>query len=249
MNKIGLVGFGRFGQLLYKHFREQIEIGLYDPYQQEKPGFRNLPFVNLTRLTDFPFLILAVPVSSIDLVAQEIAPRLKKGTLVMDVCAVKKYPLRILEQHLPEEVEILGSHPLFGPDSAGDSLQGHVVILTPTRIGKSRLQQVREFWKNQGVRVVEMTPEEQDRLMAWTLALTHFLGRGLARLPLPDSLITTRDFQNLLQLVKKVNNDTVELFQDMHRFNPYTAEMREMLLNSLEILKEELDQIQVKTSE
>ncbi len=248
MNKIGLVGFGRFGQLLYKHLNRQVEIGLYDPYQQEKPEFRNFPFVELKRLSEFPYLILAVPVSSIELVTQEIAPLLSKGTLVMDVCAVKKYPLQVLEQHLAPRIEILGSHPLFGPDSASDSLEGHVIILTPGRISKIHLQQVKAFWKQQGVRVVEMTPEEQDRLMAWTLALTHFLGRGLARLPLPDSLITTRDFQNLLQLVKKVNNDTVQLFQDMHRFNPYTAEMREMLLNSLETLKEELDQIQNKTA-
>ena len=169
---------------------------------------------------------------------------MQRDALVMDVCAVKMYPIKIMEQNLPKKVHILGSHPLFGPDSVQNSLKGHIMIITPHRVSSNRLSEVKTFWQEQGLKLVEMSPEEQDRLMAWTLALTHFLGRGLNGLPLPDTVVSTKDYQNLLKLMRKINRDTWELFHDMHRFNPFTREMRKMLLKSMSDLKTELDQLE-----
>ncbi len=244
MNPLGILGFGRFGQLLYKHLKNRVDLAVYDPYQRYQRKFSRVPFVELSRIARMPHLILAVPVAAIEEVARKLNPHIRSDALVMDVCAVKTYPLQVLEKELPSTVEIVGSHPLFGPDSAADSFRNHILILSPVRIAAPRFQMVRRFWQALGVQIVEMTPAEQDRLMAWSLALTHFLGRALTRLPLPETPVSTRDYQNLLKLVAKINRDTVELFQDMHRFNPYTREMREVLYKSIADLKSELDSIQ-----
>ncbi len=246
MKELGLIGFGRFGQLIYRHLSEAVNMLVYDPLQEQKTEFTGVRFASLDEVCSMPVLMLAVPVSALDNVSRAMSPHIKPGTLVMDVCAVKKYPMEVLGKNLPAGIEILGSHPLFGPDSAAASLDGHIIILTPESVSTETLRTVKIFWNGLGVRVIEMSPDEQDRLMAWTLALTHFLGRGLTRLPLPDTPIATRDFQNLLKLVQKVNNDTVELFQDMHRYNPYAREMRAQLLKSLSGLDEELDSLDAR---
>jgi prephenate dehydrogenase len=150
-----------------------------------------------------------------------------------------------MAHNFPDKVQIVGSHPLFGPDSVKESMQGHVMIITPYRISDNNLKQIKKFWEVFGIKIVEMTPDEQDRLMAWTLAMTHFIGRSLNGLPLPETTIATRDYRNLIDLMKKINRDTWELFEDMHRYNPYTVEMRKLLIESMEQMKEKLDNSQI----
>ncbi len=239
--KIGLIGFGRFGSLLFQHISTVANVTVYDPGQSQKKEYQHIPFVQLPQVGDNELIILAVPVRAVHEVSQSIAPYLQAGSIVMDVCAVKEYPLQVMEKLLPKNIYILGSHPLFGPDSVQNSLQGHFMILTPFRIPTTVLAMLKKFWSDLGVKIVEMSAEEQDRLMAWSLALTHFLGRSLHDLPLADPTVSTRDFQNLISLTQKINRDTWELFEDMHRFNPYTREMRQMLSENILALKEKLD--------
>lgn len=243
MEKMGLIGFGRFGQVIYDQLKDKLQIQIYDPFKSQEEAFENILFSTLAEVCRNPFIMLAVPVSAIDEVTKKMAKHFKGESIVMDACAVKQYPLKVMEKNFPEQIQILGSHPLFGPDSVRESLKGHLMVITPHRISKQNLQTVKSFWEYFGIKVVEMSPEEQDRLMAWTLALTHFLGRGLNGLPLPETVVSTRDYQNLLQLMRKINRDTWELFHDMHRYNPYTREMRQMLLKSMTDLKTELDQL------
>lgn len=241
MKTLGLIGFGRFGQLLYNQLHTAIPIQVYDPEKQADQNLSAIPFNNLEHVCKNDLVILAVPVSSIRSVCLEIAPYLSSQSLVMDVCAVKTYPLEVMAKHFPAGVQIVGSHPLFGPDSVKDSLQDHIMIVTPYQIQDDDLDQIKRFWEGFGIRIIEMTPDEQDRLMAWTLAMTHFIGRTLNGLPLPEPSVATRDYRNLIDLMRKINRDTWELFEDMHHYNPYTKEMRQKLFDSLQSLKQKLD--------
>ncbi len=242
MKRIGLIGFGRFGKLLYKHLGDKLAFQIYDSQDNENKSKSDYPLTNLREVCKNSIIILAVPVFRIEQICREISSLIQPGTLIIDVCAVKIYPCDIMRNHLPKNSEILGSHPLFGPDSAPETLKGHKVVTCPVRIKPERLDKIRQFLEDCQLQTVEMTPEEHDWLMASSLALTHFLGRGLSELNLPDHRITTMDYQNLLHLMKKVNRDTRELFEDMHRFNPYTGEIREQLIQALVNLDQELKQ-------
>ncbi len=244
MKNIGLIGFGRFGQLLQKHLQRRSEIAVWDPSQAGSPSHRNVNFRSLESVCDRSLLILAVPVSALEKVVRQIAPFVGPETIVMDVCAVKLYPLRIMSEVFPKEIEILGTHPLFGPDSARETMQGHQMIIVPERISLSRLDVIKKFWSQWEIELVEMSAEEHDRLMAQTLALTHFLGRALNEMDLPLSPHTTQDYRNLMKLKEKINRDTFELFEDMHRYNPFAQEMRELLLNSIAAMKAQLDSLE-----
>jgi len=245
MKNVGLIGFGRFGNLLFNHLKQIVEFKIFDPIQESRiqKSSKTIPFASLKEVLQQETIILAVPVSQIENVTKEIASELTSENLVVDVCAVKTYPINLFKKYFSREVNVLGTHPLFGPDSAAESLSGHKMIISPVHISPDRLSKFKKLWESLGVEIVQMSPEEHDRLMAWTLALTHFLGRGLSRLPLPQTSVSTRDYQNLLALIEKINRDTYELFQDIHRYNPYTKEMRTQLLESLKILKDELDKL------
>ena len=150
MKTLGLIGFGRFGQLLYQQLKGAIEIQIYDPVTMKKLTSKGLPFSQLKKVCKNELIILAVPVSQIESVCQEIKPHLKSQSIIMDVCAVKTYPLQVMAKHFSNEVQILGSHPLFGPDSVKESMHDHLMIITPYRISDKNLKQIKKFWKRFG---------------------------------------------------------------------------------------------------
>jgi prephenate dehydrogenase len=90
-----------------------------------------------------------------------------------------------------------------------------------------------KIFKGLGLKVVKTTPEQHDREAARSLALVHFIGRGLDRLKLKPQPVTTLGYERLLKVNETVTNDTWQLFRDMHRYNPYAKKARQKLLKAL----------------
>ena len=79
-----------------------------------------------------------------------------------------------------------------------------------------------------------MSPDEHDRRAAYTQGVTHLVGRILADLGLESSPIATLGYRRLLEIVEQTCHDSWQLFLDLQRYNPYTAEMRHKLRGSIE---------------
>ena len=50
--------------------------------------------------------------------------RFRRSTLFVDVLSVKEFPKRLLLDRLPKSMDILCTHPMFGPDSGAGSWKG-----------------------------------------------------------------------------------------------------------------------------
>lgn len=71
--------------------------------------------------------------------------RFKRSTLFVDVLSVKVFPKQLLLNHLPSEMDILCTHPMFGPDSGKNSWSGlnfqyEMVRINPGSERESRAQ-------------------------------------------------------------------------------------------------------------
>ena len=86
-----------------------------------------------------------------------------------------------------------------------------------------------------------MTPEEHDRQIVFSLALTHFIGRSLAAFGARKLSIDTEGYKRLLHILGVVTHDTRQLFIDMHRYNPYAKEMRTAFMNAMSEVGSELN--------
>lgn len=64
-----------------------------------------------------PAPTLPLPSASPQVLSSLPVQRLKRSTLFVDVLSVKEFPKRLLLRALPPEVDILCTHPMFGPDS------------------------------------------------------------------------------------------------------------------------------------
>ena len=165
----------------------------------------------------------------------EAAPFLRRNALVLDVCSLKMLPCQWMADLLPKGVRIVGTHPLFGPQSAPDAIIGQKVVVCPIRGNPDK---VAGFLSGLGLEVIQCSPDEHDRQMAVSQALTHFIGRsmdGFERVQL-----TTKTFDRLMDIVQIINGNSQELFEDMQHLNPYAAEVRRRFIENCKKVDERL---------
>ena len=231
---IGIIGFGRFGQLTARYLAGDLDVFVYNRSDKEDAiAAMGAAPVSLETVCNQPVVVLCVPISRMQDMLGVIGPLLKPSTVVVDVCSVKTLPVQWMQDILPAEVSILATHPMFGPDSAADSLTGRKIVLCPVRLSPERYACIRKTLASMGLVLMETTPEAHDRQIATTLALTHFIGRSLSRFGAPALDIDTEGYQRLRHILGVVKNDTWALFQDMHRYNPYAAETRHAFMAAM----------------
>jgi len=239
---IGLIGFGRFGRLTIEHLSNTCRMVAYDSGgKAELIQAAGADPVSFAEACSQEIVLLCMPISAMPATLENIAPLLTHPeALVVDVCSVKTLPVKWMRSKLPATVSLLASHPMFGPDSAQDSLQGHKIVLCPERIDRDRYQKIAARLESLGLVVIESTPENHDRQIAVSLALTHFIGRSLSSFGAEDLIIDTEGYKRLLHILEVVENDTWQLFEDMHRYNPFAAESRREFMNAMQTIEAHL---------
>ena len=236
---LGIIGFGRFGRLAAIHLRDHYDVMVCDREDCSDPAAHlRVRAESLKDVASCSVVILCVPISSIRSVLKEMTPHLETGALVADTCSVKEYPISVMKTVLPPHVAILGTHPLFGPDSAAMGIEGKKIILCPVR--PKNLRKVSHFLKNLGLRVLVSSAEDHDLAMASTQAIVQFLGRAFMDMDLGCPTMATPGYEQLIQIVEVVQNDTWELFYDLQSYNRFAREMRQKLITALRAIDRNL---------
>ena len=246
---IGIIGFGRFGKLMTRYLAEDCQVFVYDlDAQTEEIESRGGAAASLEEVCRQPTVVLAVPISALRGVLKEVRKKLAPGTLIIDVCSVKTLPVKWMVEILPAEIDILGTHPMFGPDSAAEALKGGKIVLCRERLAAKAYDRIKAFLESKGLIVIETTADEHDREIAVSLALTHYIGRALARFGAKPQQIDTEGYKRLLHILEVVENDTWQLFEDMNQYNPYAEDSRIQFLSALEEIKAKLPHSDKNTS-
>ncbi|WP_374470929.1 prephenate dehydrogenase/arogenate dehydrogenase family protein [Phenylobacterium sp.] len=226
MKSLGLIGFGQFGQLAAGVLKARFDVLVADKAAdaEARAVALGVGFGTLEAAAAREVVVVAVPVPAMRQVFAAIAPHLKPGALVVDVGSVKVLPARWMTELLPDSVDIVATHPLFGPQSvARDGLPGLRFVVCPIR-GDGH-EKVAAYGRELGLAVTVTTPEEHDQEMAYVQALTHLIGRSLVNLGIPDERLATQSYQHLLELCGLIGADTFELFTAIQTQNPYAPDV------------------------
>lgn len=228
--KLAIIGFGRLGSHLSKFMREHFDIIVYDKDISKKKQAKELGLTWCQQLEDIgqaDIVIPFVPISAFEETIQQLSKVVRQDAVVVDVCSVKVLPVQQMQKHLPEPIQILATHPMFGPDSSENTLFGQKIVLCPIRIEEKLYADIKHFLNKFGLKVIESTAEEHDHQIANTLLLSHLVGRTLLDFGAEEHDIDTLGYRRLLKILGTVENDSWQLFEDMNKFNPYAKEMRE----------------------
>ncbi len=222
--RLGLVGFGAFGRLTAQALAPHFEVLAFDPAFPPGDAAEGARGVDLAQAGACPVVVLATPVRTLAEVVAAVSPHLRPGALVLDVGSVKVGPAATMLAGLPSHVDIVATHPLFGPQSARDGLAGLKIAVCPVRGG--RAPGVAAFLETLGLQVFVTTPEEHDREAALAQGLTHLVAKVLVAMePLPTRM-TTKSFDLVMQAVEMVRHDAPEVFAAIEHANPYAREVR-----------------------
>ncbi len=230
MRSMGVFGLGAFGQLLVRHLRPFFVLSACDPAPgaQAFAAREGLDLVPAKVCARADYVVLAVPVLQIGPLARAIAPHVRPGATIIDVASVKLGPAQQMAAALPAHVRLIGTHPLFGPQSAAHGIAGLKIALCPLRgATPGRVRRLQAFLQDQlHLDAFISNPDRHDRDMAMVQGLTHLIARVLDEMePLPRRQ-TTRSFDYLLKAMELVRGDSEELFRAIERENPYAAQVR-----------------------
>ena len=249
ITSLGIVGFGAFGQLAALHLGQHFEITAYDPSPNVAKAAKDLGvrLTSLRAVSQADVILIAAPVSSFEQVVGEIAVACRPGALVVDVGSVKIVPADIMRRLLPNHVDIVATHPLFGPQSAKTGVEGLKIAICPIQ-GKQHTRLAALLRKMLGLTVIMTTPEEHDKEAAVVQGLTHLIAKVLLRMgPLPKRM-TTKSFDLLCEAISMVQHDAPEVFEAIERANPYAETVRHRFFDLAASLSVELEAASPTTS-
>jgi cyclohexadieny/prephenate dehydrogenase len=127
-------------------------------------------------------VVVATPLSAYAEIGRRIAPALQRGAILTDVGSVKEAVIRDLQPHVPEGVHLVPGHPVAGTEHSGpeagfaELFRGRWCILTPPpKTAPEAVADVTRMWEQAGMRVVTMSADHHDRVLAVTSHLPHLI--------------------------------------------------------------------------
>lgn len=233
MLELGIIGFGNFGQFIVPFLTPYCQVMVYDKMIDEDAVERlGVKRGALEEVVSKQIVLLAVPVQFLESVLIEIKGIINPKALVLDVSSVKVKPLRLMVQYLPSTVEIIGLHPLFGPQSGKNGIDGLNLVVCPVRT--TVVNEITKFFSRiLKLNVLERTPEIHDKQMAYVQALTHFIGRAVNEMDIPDVEQKTPAYQYLLNIKRNLGQDSWDLFYTIEKENPFAKGVRAQFLKEL----------------
>lgn len=159
-------------------------------------------------------VIVSVPIHFTPDVIREVAPFMRKESLMVDVTSVKEIPSQTMKESLPDDVEYLPTHPIFGPRTT--ELDNQVIVLTPDKKGKW-FNKVYNYLDNKNMRIIETTAKKHDYMMSIVQVLTHFsfISTASAMEKLKVDIGETEDFES------PIYNLMIDMIARIVAQNPY----------------------------
>jgi len=235
MSKIGIIGFGRFGKILAEMLSAENEINIHDS-NGNRGDYQNLSLLEIIKCE---ILFIAVPIREFKNVIKSLQEFNLQNTTIIDVCSVKLHPVQVMEKYLPENVGIIATHPMFGPDSYSP-FRELKMVMHPVRDIYNQFDKLKHTFEKQSISIVEMTPDAHDQDAAMSQGITHFIGRVLSESGISSTKINTLGFTELLGVIEQTCNDSWDLFKDLENYNPYTVQMIEKLEEGIKMVRDQI---------
>lgn len=225
--QIGIIGYGDFTRLMCEYLAPFADVIVSSRRHDEGDAGFGARFRPVEEVLACPIIIPSIPSQFFEKFFEAFRDKVNPNAVVIDVCSVKVKPLKVLEDLLPTTCQIIGTHPLLGPASVvkNGGLEGLKIALCRVRQDEMTYQDVRQFLEKLGLHVIEKTPEEHDKDMAYVQGLSHYIGRVMDGMGIPETPLSTYAYDDLLDMKNIQGKDSWELFLSITKENPYAAEV------------------------
>ncbi|KAI7744360.1 hypothetical protein M8C21_013813 [Ambrosia artemisiifolia] len=242
---IGIIGFGPFAQFLAETMIKQDHVVRATSRSDYSALLGPKFFRDMEEFmkVGHDVIMICTSILSVSEVVKSIPFHcLKKPTLFADVLSVKEHPRQILLQEVPEDSDVVCTHPMFGPESGKDGWNGLNFMYERVRVRDEDVcSRFLNIFESEGCKMIEMTCEEHDRLAAQSQFVTHTIGRILSEMQITNTPIDTKGFEKLVQVKENTANDSLDLYTGLFIHNRFAKQQMKNLEHALERVKGSLE--------
>ena len=249
--KIGIIGGSDgLGKTLVYYFRDEFDVTITARDHQKGRKVADELNVNYiesnTQLAETSdMLIISVPINNTPSVIREVAPFMKKGSVMIDVTSIKEEPLKAMEEYLPPNVEYIPTHPIFGPRTT--EVDNQIIALTPTKKGKW-YPKVYNYLAGKNMRIIETTAKHHDYMMSIVQVLTHFsfISTASAMEKLKVDINETEDYESpiynlMIDMIARIVSQNPYLTYYIQTMNNNGPKIRKAFSDAVDELREAID--------
>jgi len=230
----------QFMEFFTPHLTEYFDIYIFDRNAKNTQQIADLWVTpsSLEIAAGCDYIMLWYPAAYIGDLIRDITPFLQRESVVFDICSIKSSPAQDMLRLLPSSNHIIATHPIFWPQSGKHGITWLTMTISNVRCDADIFSSFTEIFSEKlWLKVVDISPEEHDREMAYIQGITHFIGRALKEIDIPNSLLATSSYSHLREAKEMVGNDSDALFLSIQWDNPFTQQVREKLMSEFERLQ------------
>lgn len=230
--KVGIVGgAGEMGRWFVRFFSERgMPVVVADPGDPSALTCEQL-------VSQSDAVIFSVPIGRTVAAIEAAIPYARKEQIWMDLTSIKQPAMAAM---LRSPAEVLGLHPMFGPQTK--SMESQIVVFCEGRPGPRGALFERLFLEA-GAQIKRASAAEHDRMMAVIQGLTHFTSIVTARcleqlgFDLSSSMqYASPIYRMRMQMVGRILAQSPQLYAEIESHNPAVpAVLREFIKSSEEL--------------
>ena len=150
-----------------------------------------------------------------------------------------------MEECLPDNVEYIPTHPVFGPRTT--ELDNQVIVLTAPKKGKW-YKKVYDYLESKNMRIIETTAQHHDYMMSIVQVLTHFsfISTASAMEKLKVDINETEDYESpiynlMIDMIARIVSQNPYLTYYIQTMNNNGPKIRKAFSEAAEELRKAID--------
>lgn len=230
--KIGIIGLGLIGGSLGRQIIKNTSHTVYG-YDISEDAMLKAQMLNAYHerldteadVIDLDILIVALCPEATIKTIRELAPRMKKGGIIIDTCGTKRKVVAAMSEleDMYPDVGFVGVHPMAGREFSGIShstatlFEHAYIILTPIRTDLESEEKVRAFFLETGCEGITVaSAATHDKIIAYTSQLAHVVSSAYIRNPLSETYLgfSAGSFRDMTRVAKLNPDMWTELFTE-----------------------------------
>jgi cyclohexadieny/prephenate dehydrogenase len=197
MKNVLIIGCGLLGSSLLRRIHKKKIAGkvfIYEKskahiYQINKMKLKGIIVKNLgDAVKNCDLIILCTPMSSYKNIILKINKYLTSNHIITDLGSSKNESFKIINRYLKKGISWTSSHPIAGSEVSGPRYGKHnlfenkwCVLIKEKNTNKQHLLKLKNFWKKNGSKTVEMNIDKHDKIFSITSHLPHLIAYNLVK--------------------------------------------------------------------